>query len=190
MRNLIALLFLFMSLTVAHGQGLRPQSISASYFGEMITHPGLKLGAHYSLSSWEKTRKNGVTVNKGIQVSPTIGFFYHRRYQTGLFVMPEIAYTRRNAKGHYFEVGAGFGYLRTFVPNTYQVSASGEVSKTSAGHNYFSGNLFLTFGKNLEPLTKLPMDVFLKPQWMYAVPNFPNSVSYFALELGLNYRLN
>tara|TARA_R110002050_G_scaffold6037_1_gene25783 strand:- start:1362 stop:1895 length:534 start_codon:yes stop_codon:yes gene_type:complete len=170
------------------------ESINFSYYGEMITHPGLKISADFNITEWDKIKStnkdSSKTINKNILISPALGFFCHRRYQTGLFFIPEIKYKRQNPKGRFYEVGIGLGYLRTFIPNTYEVNSSGEVNKTNAGYNYFATNHFISFGKDLSIKKDLDLAYFIKPQFMYVVPNFPNGIGYFALELGIKYILN
>jgi hypothetical protein len=118
-----------------------------------------------------------------------LGLFYHRRYQTGLIIIPEAKYKRQNHKGRFFECGIGAGYFRTFILNTYEVGSIGEVNHTTAGHNFFATNYFISFGKDLNLQKNLPLAYFIKPQFMYSVPNFPRGIGYFALELGITYRL-
>ena len=169
------------------------ESVSISYYGEMITHPGLKVSADFNLKDWDKNKssKKGAlkTMNKSLIISPSLGSFYHRRYQTGLFFIPEVKYKRQNTQGGYCEFGVGAGFLRTFIPNTYELNNRGEVNKTTAGHNYFASSYFISFGKDLSVKKNQPIGYFIKPQFIYAAPNFPNGIGYFALELGLQYNL-
>lgn len=169
------------------------ESVSFSYFGEMLTHPGLKVSTDFNIKEWDKiksTKKDSSkTINKSFLVSPALGIFHHRRYQTGLFFIPEVKFKRQNPKGNFFECGIGIGYLRSFIPNSYEVNSSGEVNKIVAGFNYLATNYFISFGKDLSIKKNLPIAYFLKPQFIYAVPNFPNGTGYFALELGIRYNL-
>lgn len=187
------IIFLLGFTMLASGQVKKPDVISISYYGEMITHPGFKISIDFDIKEWDKnkaTKKDSSkTINKNLILSPTIGLFYHKRYQTGLFFIPEIKYKRQNPKGIFYEFGIGAGYLKTFIPNTYEVSSSGEINKTNAGYNYFATNYFISFGKDLSIKKNLPIAYFIKPQFMYAVPNFPSGTGYFALELGLCYSL-
>lgn len=193
MQKSLLLIFIIVHMSCkAQQKGL--ESISFSYFGEMITHPGFKIGLDYNLKEWNKIKaskkKSSGKILKMIMISPNIGSFYHRRYQTGVFFIPELKYKRQNPKRIFFEFGIGTGYLRTFIPNTYKVMSNGEVSKVIAGHNYFSTNYFLSFGRNLNIKNKIPISYFFKPQFMYTIPNFPRGVGYFILEFGLNFKLN
>lgn len=192
MRYLILIAFLVV-VSMLNAQTLRPKSIYASYFGETITHPGLKVGVTLQLHSWDKTKikKSGIekTIQKSVDVSPSLGFFYHRGYQTGAFLLPELSYSRKNSKGNYLTCAFGAGYMRTFLPNVYDLNAKGEIERIHVGYNYFITNYSITFGKDLSINKNIPMSIYIKPQLMYAIPNYLNGVGYFALEFGVNYRL-
>lgn len=191
MKHLVTTLILFSSVCLARGQQ-RFESISISYYGEMITHPGIKFGLDYRLSQnvKEKSKKDRYkTIYRGFVLTPTVGFFYHKRYQTAINVVPEIKYTRSSERGGYFETGLGLGYMRTFVPNTFTVSNNYEVQKTVAGHNLFASTFFFAFGKNITVKDNIPMGLYIKPQYLLAAPNFPTATSYFLLEIGIKYKL-
>lgn len=77
MKYLIFLVFLT-SASIIDAQNLRPQSIYASYFGETVTHPGLRVGLNYQLKDWSKTKlmKSGTekVIQNNMDLSPSIGF--------------------------------------------------------------------------------------------------------------------
>lgn len=191
MRYIIIIIF-FTTTTILKAQKLKPVAVSVSWFGETITHPGIKLGVTYQLKSYEKSKekKNGnkKNITKTFDLSPCIGAFYHKNYQTGVFVMPEISYSRKNAKGNYKAIGAGAGYMKTFIHNVYEMKGDGDIKKTHAGSNYFVTNYFITFGKDFTIGKNIPAGIYIKPQLMYALPNYPKGVWYFALEAGLKYQ--
>jgi hypothetical protein len=192
MRCLILFIFLT-TVSMLQGQNFRPQSIYASYFGETVTHPGLKVGINHQLKSWDRTKikksGNEKVIQKSIDLSPSIGLFYHSNYQTGLFVLPELSYSRKNAKGNYMTYAIGAGYMRTFIPNVYDLNSNGEIKKIHVGYNYFITNYSITFGKDLSIKKKIPLSIYIKPQLIYAIPNYSKGIKYFALEIGVNYRL-
>ena len=189
MRKLI-LTFLAISPIVLIGQTFKPDGISISYFGEMVTHPGLMLSFDYNLKSWTKAKKKGdKTILKSLKLEPGLGFYYHKRYQTGVLLNTELQFNRQSPKGNFFGYGFGLGYLRTFIPNTFEVSEGGKVEQTTAGHNYFAPGIFFTLGKDLSIKRNIPLCWFIKPNIIMALPNFPTTVTYFVLELGITYKL-
>lgn len=190
MKYLIVLLILFTTTEIS-AQIKKPTAISVSYFGETITHPGLKIGLDYELKSWDRNKKKSTQkiISKSIILSSNIGFYFHKDYQTGAFALPELSYSRKNQKGNFRSIGLGVGYMRTFIPNVYEVNTANEIKRTIAGNNYFLSTCFVAFGKDLSVKYSIPMGVYIKPQIMYALPNYPNGVTYFALEIGINYKL-
>ena len=192
MRYLIVLLFLT-STFIAPGQNLKPQTFYASYFGATVAHPGLRLGVSYHLTGWDKTKtkKSGKEklLQKSLALNPSIGFYYYKDYQTGLFVLPELSYSRKNAKGNHLSLAIGAGYMRTFIPNVYELSSDGDVQKIHAGYNYFITNYSISIGKDLSISKNIPINIFVKPELLNALPNYSKSVWYFALELGVCFKL-
>lgn len=189
-KNLVFLLLV--STAILRAQVIKPNSFRLAYYGETITHPGFKGGVTYSLSSWEKskTKKNGTTLKqKEFQLNPSVGFFYHRNYQTALFFIPELAYFRKKENGNHLAVGIGAGYMRTFLPRVYELDSNGEIQSTSAGYNYFVSNFSACFGRDLSFNSSLPMSIYIKPQFSRASPNAGGAVWYFGLEGGITFSL-
>lgn len=193
MRGIALSIIALMTSVCGISQDKKLESFTVAYYGEMITHPGMKVGVDYRLKKWTKSKLkkggNQTEITKRYLLSPSIGFYYHRRYQTGVFLIPEIKYQKTHAKGRYIEMGLGAGYLRTIIPNTYTVDSNDGVDKTSAGYNYFATNLFFTYGNKLRIGNSGVTGYYIKPQLMYAIPNFPTGVGYFALETGLKFRI-
>lgn len=167
------------------------KSISISYFGEMITHPGVKVGFNYPLKVWtrhkaKKSEKKNedVYVSKSFTLSGSVGSGYHKRYQSTYFALLEPKHKIANRKGFFMEVGLGVGYMRTFTPSVYFENA--DIKKKYFFNDYFISSVSLAAGKNYRDF---PIGWFVKPQFIYAIPNFPSGVGYFALELGASYRL-
>lgn len=165
-----------------------PQSVNVSYFGEFITHPGLRLGLQYELGS--KTRPHPTKSKETchtIALRPSLGLFFHRRHQTGIFLLPEVGYLRTNQKRRQFGAGLGIGYLMSFIPNVFEVNPEGGVEPTLAAHHFVLASTYVRFGRQFK---ESPWGYFIQPQFIYALPNYPNGVAYLALELGITYKLN
>lgn len=191
MKGLLQLILLTLSISRLSAQDI--PSISIAYFGEGITHPGLKIGVNYPFYTWEKTKgkSNGAEkrLYKNFALQPSLGFYHHQDYQTGLFVLPQLAYTRKNAKGAFTSFGVGAGYLHTIVPSVYRIE-DGAIEKIRGRYNYLLSNYFVTFGKDLSVKGRLPLDLYAQPQVMNVMPNTRPSIWYFALEMGVRLKLN
>ena len=179
-------LLILLSLPVSgKAQFQAPVTLSISYFGEMITHPGLKIGVNFRLKQWQHDQNS-----EALYLSLSLGSFFHRRYQTGVFLYPEINYGKQFSSGATISGGLGFGYLRTFIPNTFEINMDDRtVTKTRAGHHYFLPGISVMGGKEINDQNRFPSHVFVKPNFYYAFPNFPKGVGYFSLELGSSLNL-
>lgn len=196
-----ALLIFWMTVGSIHAQDtisecyIRTQgfeSVSLSYFGEMITHPGLKAGVNYQLKSWinpkerKSQKKDHYIFNvKSILLGGSLGAFSHNRYQSGYFTILEPKYRTENMNGFFWELGLGGGYLRTITPSVYV--ENGNLSKKNFHNDYFISSMFISFGKKISRSKYVHLQWSVKPQFIYALPNFPSGVGYFGLELGVNY---
>ena len=151
MKKIITCLLALNAFVCIYSQELpkQPVTLTIAYFGEMITNPGLKIGLEVGWKSWEssKTKKDGTAKSYSTNLNPGvgIGFYYHKDYQTGLFLVPELGITRQSQRGGYWGGGFGLGYLFALTPNTYSVEG-GEVEKTTAGHGYFISDIFILKG--------------------------------------------
>ena len=195
MRMRYLVLFVCFGLSqIALGQfSLMPHNIGVSYVGEMFRHPGGKLSLMYNIDHWNKVNKSKRGLAKtrinDITLNVNFGGFYHQRYQTALFFLPEIEYSQSNRKGWYWATGIGLGYMRTIIPNTYELQNDGTVTEVNAGHNYGITNLYVTIGKDLFVQKQGRFRFFVKPQFALAFPNYPTATGYFLFELGTAYKL-
>ncbi|MCB9235660.1 MAG: hypothetical protein H6581_28700 [Bacteroidia bacterium] len=182
--SLLALLSLVVLPLVTRAQltTISPNYISVSYFGETITHPGLRVNADYVF--WKKGGDGASS--QEIRGDFGFGMYHHRRYQTGLFFLPEFDYIYTSAKGSLLGAGLSLGYLHTFIPSAYEIDANGNVNKINAGYNYFLTGLHLIFGKTLGPDPATAPQLFFKPALLTALPNFEKTVNYFVLEVGVS----
>lgn len=174
-------------------QVLKPQSISVGYMGEFISHPGLKLAFNYSLHNWPKTKTtrkgDARTLNRSLLLSPAIGCYYHKNYQTGFFFHPELTWKREKENGRFRAVSIGIGYLQTVVPRVYEYK-NGKFSKTTLANSYVFGSMAYQLGGRLSYVEKHEIDYYIKPQLWLAKPGFPQSTGYFMFEAGLIFKVN
>jgi len=172
------------------GQYLKPETISTAYLGEMITHPGLRITAEYQLKGWEKTTgEKEPRVQHTIRFLPSAGIFYHRRYQSGLLINGEFGFEYSRPGKVDWCIGAGPGYMRTLVPNSYLTDEAGTITRMPAGHNYFITTLFISAGNELNHGEANNLAWYVKPNVTYALPAFPKGTLYLFLELGLKFKL-
>ena len=179
-KKYIVIIYLLFSLSnVAFAQW---RSYSSALFLEGISHPGIKVSAQYHLKDWEKEKKKKTF--RSLVVSPSIGFFYHRRYQSGGFFLIELGNTSTNPKSFSFSYGLGAGFLGVLIPNSFSYTSEG-LRRKREGNTYFISSYFIQFGRSFG--SEKNKMLFVKPTFLYAVPNFVNGVGYFGLEFGLQF---
>lgn len=171
----------------AQAQLLSPQAFSVSYFGETITHPGLKINAHLSLHEWEKANKKMPSLKKvrSLYLSPGVGFFSHKNYQTSVTATAELNHLRRNKRNNFTVFSVGGGWMTSSIPNVYQLNAQGNVEKIKHRDQYLVTTYGVAFGKNVTTLLKTPLDVFVKPSLMHATPGAAGGAWYLIVEVGV-----
>jgi hypothetical protein len=121
-----------------------------SYFGESITHPGLKLGMQFILSGKNPIIKpNAKTVYRQLTVRPNIGFYYHPGNHTGVFINTEIGFRIIRPRGFMGQISLGAGYQRTFLAaKTYELSEQDDFRRVVlAGSNQFMPSMNIALGK-------------------------------------------
>jgi len=177
MKPILIFIAFFVSLG-SFAQEKQKNTLSISYFGEMVTHPGFRIGMEVPVGKWGKDKDNILVA------SPSVGMFHHKRYQTSYFLMPDFALKKKAKKGLEYSVGFGVGFQLSVIPNTFYIGPQDSVIQISASHWYFLGNISFALEKTILSKRDKPMIIFLKPQLTYAYPSFPNRVGYFVLEFG------
>ena len=159
--------------------------IKVAYEGGMFTHPGLSAGIERPLGS----KKNAEGPWNEFRLGGKLGFYYHRRYQTGVFVLPGISWVKTTASGFQYSAGFHVGYLRAFIPNTYYVSDDGSIiRKHFFGTNHLAIAPSFSLGKSLVKKS-IPIEYFFNSQVMVQKPYFEGSNFYYVFSLGINYKL-
>jgi hypothetical protein len=124
-----------------------------SYFGESITHPGLKFGMEFLLSGKNSHSKtNGKVVYRQLTLAPNLGIYYHPGNHTAVFLNAEIGFRIIRPKGFMTQISAGAGYQRTFLAaKTYQINQQGEAQRVYlAGSDRFMPCMNITAGKMMK----------------------------------------
>jgi hypothetical protein len=169
-----------------HAQFLKPRAITAAYFGETITHPGIRIGGDFSIVEWNKKSQdaNAAGQLRGLYLSPAIGFFYHRDYQTSIVTAVNVNYLKRTKHDNFVSFFLGGGMMNSFIPNVYQLN-NGNIEKVGYNSNYSVLSFGTAFGKKIRKNSNRPLDLFAKPSFMRASPSAAGGVWYFMTELGI-----
>lgn len=121
--------------------------LSASYFGNNIWNPGLQVSGHwYREAQVHKKKTHYKFFEAGLAAYQDPGTSTNLLIQGGL--------GRIRTKRHHWFIKTALlplGISHSFLPQTYAVSADGEVKKLSlAGRNYFAPGLEIASGKFLK----------------------------------------
>lgn len=166
-----------------------------SYYGNFITHPGIKLGFDWNLFMIEKTKENRKqikTIRKILLVTPNIAFYSHKASHKGLFLSTDLAWRRYSKNLFYSEISLGIGYFRKFNSGeTWEMNDDGTVTNiggTSRG--YFAPSVSFAFGKHFTLKNATPISVFTKLNTNAINGYNATTVPEFSLELGARITFN
>jgi hypothetical protein len=127
-------------------------------------------------------------VERELYIKPTFGYVYRKRYNTAIFLIPEIAYRHTLSKGFFIEVNfdIGYMYLKLNAP-VYERQDDGTFKKINFGyHNAMVGGKMLAgydFSKNL----KAPIAIQFGPGIFYRYPANQKWIRHIYLEMGVSY---
>jgi hypothetical protein len=159
----------------------RDKMISLAYEGGMITHPGMSAG--FLVKAGEK---NSWVLQGGVK----LGFYYHRRYQTGIFLLPLVQAQHLGNKGRLWGFNIAAGPQRTIIPKSYKINDDGTIRRDkSAGMTQWVFSPGFMFGKDLSERKMLPFQWFINPQLQFRKPTTGRTEKYFILGAGINYKL-
>lgn len=165
------------------------------YYGDVIFHPGVKIGYEYALKNWTKTsikKKGEVLKYKTFNTGIDFMYYWHPKHHHGLIVSPALSYRRIKENGRFFQIKLNLGLHRSLVDGTtYQVEKDGTVSKLGlAGQNTIYNSFSVGFGKDLSIKKEVPIRYYFD---MGISGRFPYNHSYlvgFNLGFGIHYLLN
>ncbi|MBN1119324.1 MAG: hypothetical protein JXA77_19090 [Bacteroidales bacterium] len=195
MKVIIFILLVSFSSACFAQKEINSASLKISYFGEMITHPGLKCGIEYSLLTRnisKETKRKTKEKKCEIIIGSNLGAYTHFKYNTGVFLNGEIGYRTTRSTGNIFDFMFGAGYLRTFLNSeTFEIGENAEVNKVFlAGNNSFMPSVSFGFGRDISQKSEVFDSWYLKPIIFLQTQHNSGILPHLALEAGLNFQLN
>lgn len=187
MKNSLLLILVLTGLGLKAQLKPRTKAYSLSYYGEFVSHPGLKVGYHYDIHNWSSTIND--LLDRSLSLAPVISFSHHRNYQDNFNFDLEISYLRKSKK-NIWEWGLLSGYQRSYVPNSWRISSSGIAEPYSTFYSALRNGLFFCFHRQLYNKGDQSVFLFIKPSIMAAWTGYPTYTGYFFLELGLKYYIS
>lgn len=179
--------FLFLSLLsllpiVSFGQ----HQLRAAYFGETVTHYGLKIAYDKPFKAWEKTKTSGANIKKEFLYGGSFAAFRHPHQLVGLIASPEITWRRTGKRGGLIDVAFAPAYFRYFYEGkTYEYTGTDFRKIPLAGRNAFLPTLSVGGGRDLSIRRQVPFMWYYRVNVMRQYPYNSSSLMRFALEAGV-----
>lgn len=182
-RHRLAVALCFTLLTV----GASAQELRIAYFGETISHYGVKIGLAFPLLRTEKAKANGLVVERELQFGPSLAIYRHPHHHVGVILAPELNWRRTGSRGGFYELGLAPSLYRYFLEaDTYQVGDDGEFERVPlAGRFAFLPTVSVGLGRDLSVRGGIPLAWYLRLDLMRQFPYNAGGLSRFALEAGI-----
>jgi len=164
-----AIFRLFVFIVLLLGVDLSAQDpgpgLKLSYYGNNLWNPGILAGLEYSRKSQHFVNRSDKSFTKEKGYTLDLGFYIDPGSYSG-FHASAGAYRRiEKENGAFFQLGASpFGIFRSFLPEAYEFSGEGEISKVILpGRSYYAPGGSIGFGKAFKkaPSTRWYMDLNL-----------------------------
>jgi len=160
--------------------------LRAAYFGESITHYGIKVAFDKSFTTWEKSKQSGVGIKKEFLYGGSFAAFRHPHQLVGLIVSPEITWRRINKRGGLFDVAFAPAYFRYFYEGqTYEYNGTEFHKIPLAGRSAFLPTISIGGGRDISVNREIPFMWYYRVNVMRQYPYNASSLMRFALEVGV-----
>ncbi len=169
MKNLLIILLFVLATAPVFSQNFK-----GAYYGESITHYGLKAG-------YERQLRNAWLY------SGNLAIYRHPHNHIGVIVSPEIAWRPTNKKGRFFEAAFAPSLFRSFYEgSTYKVNENNSFEKIPlAGRTAFMPAISLGFGKDLSMKRYIPLMWYGRVNVMRQFPYNASSLMRVSIEAGV-----
>jgi hypothetical protein len=182
LKTLMSLAFVAV-IDSAHAQ---QASIKLSYYGESITHYGLR-GGYESVFRTKSTDRKMGTVTKNLLYSGNIALYRHPHNHIGIILSPELEWRRNARKGRFIEVALAPSLFRYFYEGkTFEINESGNLERVKlAGRTTFLPTLSFGFGRDMSVNRNMPISWYSRINAMRQFPYNASSLTRVSIELGI-----
>lgn len=158
MKQIVTLVWLLI-VSVAHAQENRSHHWSIAYEGGFGTHPGFSLGYQQAYNINERW---------GVRPGLKVGLYHHKRYQTAIFILPEVLLLNENQKGRLIGPSLQVGFQKHYIPNTFSEQPDGSFQRNrDASTNHLIIAPGLMIGRKIKSWTKRNAEWYLNPQFQF-----------------------
>lgn len=154
--------------------------VSLAWFGEMLAHPGARLGVEYDLA-----RSGG----HALVVGGGLGAWAHPGRATATFLTGDVGYRYTASKGFLVELLGHAGVMEEFLAGTAYVDGpSGFEPAGVLGNTTFIGGGTLGAGWDFSRLTRAPMALAVRLTLLEQTPVNQVAVMHVATQLALTWK--
>ncbi len=184
--SLLIALFCLWSIPALAQQGPVPgRAIELNYYSDNFTSPGISAAYTHSLKTWRKHKKNR-WVDTSIQTGARVSAYTRVNHHVGYQLSPFARLERIGSRGFLSHVEIGAGYLlKRNLNTTYSIEDGAVREIPFAVHHRFVTSLTLGLGYSLKSTLKLPVSVFVRPGFLFEIPNNLNYLLHLQSEIGL-----
>jgi len=184
LKRILILLFLLISISIYTNekQVQNERSLSVAYFGELLTHPGLKISLE--LPFYTNNSNEYFAIIKG-------GGYFHYLNHTSIFVGSEFGYRHYFKNGFDFHSLIGIGYMHKILGATiYEVSGSGELLEIpNYGSSHLMPNIEIGFGYIIARDSDNPINIYSRTEIFGEYPYNTYILPHLATSIGLRINL-
>lgn len=161
--------------------------LDAGYSGGNFIHPGASAGILKTVRQTLKERKSGKSIRRDLMIGGRVGLYYHKDYQTGLWLQGEIARRKIRPNGRYSALALGLGAIQTWVPNSYLVDSGAEVQyRPAKGIAYFLVSPSAEWGWKFQTPKQFLDGWYVRTTVQWQLPYFQGANQYFLFTVGFN----
>jgi hypothetical protein len=172
------------ALLALPGMEASAQQLRVAYFGETVTHYGLKVAYEYPIISRIKASNSA---RKEFLFTPGLAIYNHPDNHVGVILSPELAYQRTGRRGGTFEVGISNSYFRYFLAGkTFEVDENGGFRRVKmAGRGAYIPTVSVGFGRDLSIRKNRSLAWYAKLNLMQQRPYNASTLMRFGIECGI-----
>lgn len=157
-----------------------------AYFGETVTHYGLKIAYDTPFKTWGKAKVSGANIKKEFLYGGSFAVFRHPHQLVGLIASPEITWRRTGKRGGLIDVALAPAYFRYFYEGkTYEYTGTDFHKIPLAGRSAFLPTLSIGGGRDLSVKREIPFMWYYRVNVMRQYPHNASALMRFALEAGV-----
>ncbi len=195
----VALLFLLLVGLCLANSASAQKNLRIAYFGETVTHYGLRSGAEYTLHRNEKSKPGGHVAFNDLYFGITLTAYRHPHNHIGLILAPELGWRHTGRRGGIVQAAISPGLFRSFYEGkTWQTGENDQLDRVRlAGQWGFLPGVSVGFGhrlgRSLRPAKsgdEAPLSGYCNLHYLRQYPYNHSFLNRFALELGVLKKLN